>query len=271
MALKALVLYGYGINCENESKYAIEKSGGKADILHLNSVLDSPKILEGYNMLMIPGGFSFGDDLGSGKVFGNKMKFRLKDQLADFTKADKLILGICNGFQVMVKMGLLPVPDFRQRVSLTTNDSGRYEDRWVFLKANTQSPCVFTKGIENILVPVRHGEGKFIPKDKEIMDELKERQPDSLPVRGRERGARRIPLQPQRLGRQRGRHLRQDRARLRHDAAPGGVQHRRELPVLGKGHGKGGARPPALQERGFLFGKKGDLIAEPHVAGAATS
>lgn len=172
MALKALVLYGYGINCENESRYAIEKSGGKADIMHLNSVLDNPKILESYNMLMVPGGFSFGDDLGSGKVFGNKMKFRLRDQLAEFTKADKLVLGICNGFQVMVKMGLLPVPDFRQRVSLISNDSGRYEDRWVFLKANTKSPCVFTKGIESILVPVRHGEGKFIPKDRETLEEL---------------------------------------------------------------------------------------------------
>jgi phosphoribosylformylglycinamidine synthase subunit PurQ / glutaminase len=173
MTLKALVLYGYGINCENESRYAIEKSGGKADILHLNAVLDNPKILEGYNMLMVPGGFSFGDDLGSGKVFGNKMKLRLRDQLADFTKAEKLILGICNGFQVMVKMGLLPVPDFRQRVSLTANDSGHYEDRWVFLKANTKSSCVFTKGLDNILVPVRHGEGKFIPKDKETLDELR--------------------------------------------------------------------------------------------------
>jgi phosphoribosylformylglycinamidine synthase subunit PurQ / glutaminase len=173
MALKALVLYGYGINCENESKYAIEKSGGKADILHLNAVLDNPKVLESYNMLMIPGGFSFGDDLGSGKVFGNKMKFRLREQLADFTKADKLILGICNGFQVMVKMGLLPEPDFHQRVSLTTNDSGHYEDRWVILKGNPNSPCVFTKGIDYILVPVRHGEGKFIPKDDSVMNELK--------------------------------------------------------------------------------------------------
>jgi len=168
------VLYGYGINCENESRYAIEKSGGKADILHLNAVLDNPKVLENYNMLMVPGGFSFGDDLGSGKVFGNKMKFRLRDQLADFNRADKLILGICNGFQVLVKMGLLPEPDFRQRVSLTTNDSGHYEDRWVILKGNAASPCVFTKGIDYILVPVRHGEGKFIPKDDAVMGELKQ-------------------------------------------------------------------------------------------------
>ncbi len=173
MALKALVLYGYGINCENESRYAIEKSGGKAEILHLNAVLDRPAILEEFNMLMVPGGFSFGDDLGSGKVFANKMKFRLRERLEEFSKADKLILGICNGFQVLVKMGLLPLPDFRQRVSLTTNDSGHYEDRWVILKANASSPCVFTKGIEYIYVPVRHGEGKFIPKDDEVLRELK--------------------------------------------------------------------------------------------------
>jgi phosphoribosylformylglycinamidine synthase len=171
--LKALVLTGYGINCERESKYAIEKSGGNADILHLNKVLENPKIMDDYNMLFIPGGFSFGDDLGSGKVFGNKMRFRLREPLQEFIKSEKLILGICNGFQVMVKMGLIPVPDFVQRVTLSTNDSGRYEDRWVMLKGNKESPCVFTKGIDYIYVPVRHGEGKFIPKDDAVLGELK--------------------------------------------------------------------------------------------------
>jgi phosphoribosylformylglycinamidine synthase len=175
MALKALVLYGYGINCENESKYAIEKSGGQAEIVHLNKLLESPKMLENYNMLMIPGGFSFGDDLGSGKVFGNKMKFRLREPLEQFFKDGKLILGVCNGFQILVKMGLLPIPDFQQRVSLTTNDSGHYEDRWVFLKVNQRSPCIFTKGMEYLFVPVRHGEGKFIPKDAATLNELKEK------------------------------------------------------------------------------------------------
>lgn len=175
MALKALILYGYGINCENESKYAIEKSGGSADIVHLNRLLESPKMLEEYNMLMIPGGFSFGDDLGSGKVFGNKMKFRLREPLEQFISSGKLVLGICNGFQILAKMGLLPVPDFQQRVSLTTNDSGHYEDRWVILKVNKESPCVFTKGMEYLLVPVRHGEGKFIPKDQQVMAELRQK------------------------------------------------------------------------------------------------
>jgi phosphoribosylformylglycinamidine synthase len=171
--LRALVLYGYGINCERESKYVIEKSGGRADITHVNKVLENPQILENYNMLFIPGGFSFGDDLGSGRVFANKMKFRLRNQLEQFVKAEKLILGICNGFQVLVKMGLLPEPDFIQRVSLIGNDSGHFEDRWVVLKANKDSPCVFTKGIDYLLAPVRHGEGKFVIENDEALNELK--------------------------------------------------------------------------------------------------
>ncbi len=171
-SLKALILTGYGINCENESRFAIEKSGGKADILHLNRLLENPKLLESYNMLMIPGGFSFGDDLGSGKVFGNKIRFRIGEQMRQFMKDGKLVLGVCNGFQILVKMGLLPEPDFEQRVSLIGNDSGHFEDRWVALKANPQSPCIFTRGIDRILLPVRHGEGKFIPRDAKILTEL---------------------------------------------------------------------------------------------------
>ncbi len=175
MPLRALVLTGYGINCENESRYSIMKSGGAADILHINRLLDSPKLLENYNMLFIPGGFSFGDDLGSGKVFGNKMKFRLREPLDSFVKSGKLILGICNGFQVMVKMGLLPEPDFSQRVSLIANDSGHFEDRWVILKGNQNSPSVFTKGIDALLVPVRHGEGKFVTANDDVLKQLKEK------------------------------------------------------------------------------------------------
>ncbi len=171
--LKALVLYGYGINCEKESRYVIEKSGGQADIVHVNKVLDNPRLLEDYNMLFVPGGFSFGDDIGSGKVFANKMEFKLKDQLLEFVTAGKLVLGICNGFQVLVKMGLLPEPDFRQRVTLIGNDSGHFEDRWVVLRANKKSPCIFTKGIDYLLAPVRHGEGKFVPADDSVLEELK--------------------------------------------------------------------------------------------------
>ncbi|MBD3210501.1 phosphoribosylformylglycinamidine synthase subunit PurQ [Candidatus Micrarchaeota archaeon] len=172
MSLRALVLTGFGVNCEAESKHSIEKSGGSADILHLNKLLKDPGMLKDYNMLLLPGGFSFGDDLGSGKVFSNKMKFRLRHQLEEFVSDNNLVFGICNGFQMLVKMGLLPEPDFVQRTSIIANDSGHFEDRWVILKGNPDSPCIFTKGIEYLLVPVRHGEGKFVPGDDSVLDGL---------------------------------------------------------------------------------------------------
>jgi len=179
MKANGLVLTGYGINCENESKYAFETAGGKADIVHVNKLIENPSMLDDYNFLYLPGGFSFGDDLGSGKVLGNKIKFKLGENLQEFHRNGKLIIGVCNGFQVLVKMGLLPVPDFKQRVTLTTNDSGKFEDRWVFLKANQNSPCVFTKGLEYTLLPVRHGEGKIV-MDGGVRDMLKEKNLISL-------------------------------------------------------------------------------------------
>jgi phosphoribosylformylglycinamidine synthase len=164
---RALVLTGYGINCENESKCAFEKAGGQARIIHINELIDKPAILDDYGLLFVPGGFSFGDDLGAGKVFGNKIRYALGEKLAAFHKNGNLILGVCNGFQVLVKMGLLPVADFSQRVTISVNDSGKFEDRWVFLKANPKSPCIFTKGIDYTLLPVRHGEGKFVCNEGE--------------------------------------------------------------------------------------------------------
>jgi phosphoribosylformylglycinamidine synthase len=174
MQLKALVLSGYGINCEAESKHVIEKVGGAADIIHINKLIEQPNLMEDYNLLFVPGGFSFGDDLGSGKVFSNKFKFRLSDNVVDFIKAEKLVIGICNGFQVLVKMGLLPEPDLEQKVTITANDSGHFEDRWVALKANEKSPCIFTKDVNLMLLPVRHGEGKFIAQDEATLKQIEE-------------------------------------------------------------------------------------------------
>lgn len=161
--LRTLVLSGFGFNSEHESKFVVEKAGGKADILHINDLIANPHTLESYNLLYIPGGFSFGDDLGSGKLVANKLKYKTGDHLLDFVKAGKLVLGVCNGFQVLVKLGLLPIPDFQQRVTVTTNASGHFEDRWVYLKANRASPCVFTKDMDYVALPVRHGEGRFLP------------------------------------------------------------------------------------------------------------
>lgn len=172
MELRALVVTGYGVNCERESKAAIEKSGGKADIMHLNRIIDGPSVLEDYNFLFLPGGFSFGDALGSGKVLSNKINFKLHYPLKDFVESGKLVMGVCNGFQVLVKMGLLPKQDFRQRVTLVGNESGKFEDRWVLLENNKNSPCIFTKGIDRLFLPIRHGEGKFVTETDAVLDEI---------------------------------------------------------------------------------------------------
>lgn len=167
-----LVLTGYGINCEKESKFAFEKAGGKATVTHINEIIDNPALLGKYNMLILPGGFAFGDDLGAGKVLANKIKFKLHDTFLSFVNSGKLVFGACGGFQVLVKLGLLPILDFQQRVTLTINDSGKFEDRWVYLKINKSSPCVFTRGIDYLTLPVRHGEGKFLPKDEATLKEI---------------------------------------------------------------------------------------------------
>ncbi len=169
---KALVLTGFGINCPVETAYSINTVGGHAEMRHLNELLENPLMLEDYNLFVVPGGFSFGDDIGSGKVLANKLRYKAGGKLLDFISQGKLILGICNGFQVLVKMGLLPEPDFEQRVTLTYNESGKFEDRWAKLLVNQHSPCIFTRELTEIDLPIRHAEGRFIPATKEILNRI---------------------------------------------------------------------------------------------------
>ncbi len=177
--VKAIVITGNGTNCEMEMAHACRLAGAdEVDIVHLSALLYGEKRLDDYHFLNLPGGFLDGDDLGSAKAGANRILHaavagineRLYDQFARFIRDGKLILGVCNGFQLLVKLGMLPGFDGRygeQTATLTFNDSGRFEDRWVYLKVNKDSPCVFTKGMEGIYLPVRHGEGKFIAKDEE--------------------------------------------------------------------------------------------------------
>jgi phosphoribosylformylglycinamidine synthase subunit PurQ / glutaminase len=169
--IKSLVITGYGINCEQELAAAYKLAGAEVDIVHLNDVFLGKIDISDYQILNFPGGFSFGDDLGSGKVLANKMKYRrlaggkqFYSALLDFIDDGKFILGICNGFQFLVKMGLLPNTQniYEQEVTLTFNDSGKFEDRWVHCKANPQSKTPFLDEIDSIALPVRHGEGKLI-------------------------------------------------------------------------------------------------------------
>ena len=176
MTPKVLVLTGYGINCDIETQHAFRIAGADAERVHLTDLINRTRQLSEFHILALPGGFSFGDDIASGKVLANMIKYNLGEQVQDFIGEGKLIIGICNGFQAMVKMGLLPGFDgdyTEQEVTLTFNDSGRFEDRWVHLRANQMSKCVFTKGIESIYLPVRHGEGKFVVKDPNVLARLK--------------------------------------------------------------------------------------------------
>ena len=168
---RAIVLRAAGINCDQESKTACEKAGFRTDVLHVNRLIEAPALLREYQFLLIPGGFSYGDDLGAGRVLGNELKAKLMPALREFVKAGKLILGICNGFQILVKVGLLPDPfddASSTQVTLANNDSGKFEARWIRLKVSSLK-SEFLKEEEVIELPIAHGEGKFLPSDAQSM------------------------------------------------------------------------------------------------------
>jgi len=168
------VLSGFGINCETETMAVFEMAGATSERVHINRLVNGELSLSDYDIMAIPGGFSFGDHLGSGRLMGNRLRFGLREQVREFVKSGKPVIGICNGFQVLVKMGLLPGDEdvsLVQTASLALNDSGHYEDRWVTLEFDQKSPCIWTKGIRRMRVPVRHGEGKFVTDDKSLLDE----------------------------------------------------------------------------------------------------
>jgi phosphoribosylformylglycinamidine synthase len=177
---RALVLTGFGINTDEETTHAfsLPSVGGEGVRVHLNDLIAAPQMLRAYQILAIPGGFSFGDDIASGKVLAVKLRTHLLEPLREFVARGRLVLGICNGFQALVKLGLLPnlTSECTQDVTLTFNDSGRFEDRWVYLEVNPASSCVFTMGMDRVYLPVRHGEGKFIPRDEATLETLTARQ-----------------------------------------------------------------------------------------------
>ncbi len=167
---KTLVLTGYGINCEEETAYCFEKSGAEADIVHINDLIDGSKKLSDYQIIAIPGGFSYGDDTGAGIGYANKVKNNLTEELLEFAKQDKLIIGICNGCQILANTGLAPAVDEKygeRQVAFMHNGTARYECRWIHLKTASKK-CVWTKGIDTLHVPVAHGEGNFYTEDENL-------------------------------------------------------------------------------------------------------
>lgn len=173
--VRALVITGFGLNCEAETSQAFQMAGAVPAQVHLNDLLDGQRSLDEFHILAFVGGFSFGDHIASGRVLANRLKHRLAEPIQRFIADGKLIIGICNGFQTLAKLGILPGLDGdyrRQSVTLMDNDCGTFRDAWVRLRAEAGNPCVFTRGIERLYVPVRHGEGKFATLDEGVLRRL---------------------------------------------------------------------------------------------------
>ncbi len=168
-----LILRAPGTNCDKETAFAFERAGADSEVLHVNRLLENPALFRRFQILCVPGGFSYGDDVAAGRILANQIQHHLADHLAEFKAAGKLILGICNGFQVLIKSSVLLESDAEHGPSATLawNDSGRYEDRWVRLAAVGQK-CVFLRGIEAMYLPVAHAEGKFVVRDESVLTRL---------------------------------------------------------------------------------------------------
>jgi phosphoribosylformylglycinamidine synthase len=172
--VKVLVLTGYGLNCDHETAYAFNLAGARAERVHINSLIDKSVSLDPFQIMVFGGGFSWGDDHGAGVIQAVRMRTHIGDQMRNFIKKGNLIIGICNGFQTLVNLGLLPGldGDYQSRsVAVTYNDCGNFRNDWVTLAVNPASPCLFTRGLERFELPVRHGEGKFCAEN-DIIDRL---------------------------------------------------------------------------------------------------
>jgi phosphoribosylformylglycinamidine synthase len=182
---KALVLRAAGTNCDRETAFALEQAGFQAERIHVFRLMENPATLGQFQFLVVPGGFSYGDDVAAGKILANQMLHRLAEPLNDFLAAGKLALGICNGFQVLLKSGLLPwghvEPASAARdATLGWNDSGQFVDKWVHLRADSDT-CAFLPKGEVVALPIAHGEGKFMTANNDILDKL--RSGDQLALR----------------------------------------------------------------------------------------
>jgi phosphoribosylformylglycinamidine synthase len=168
-----LILRAPGSNCDNEAQFAFNHAGGLAEKVHINRLRESPKLLKRYQILVIPGGFTYGDDVAAGKILAVQLQHFLGDALREFRDAGKLILGICNGFQALLKAGLIMPPDEDGPVAtLAHNEMARFEDRWIWLRANATRCPWFLSGYQRLYVPVAHGEGKFLCRESWILKGL---------------------------------------------------------------------------------------------------
>jgi phosphoribosylformylglycinamidine synthase subunit PurQ / glutaminase len=171
---RVLILRAPGTNCDEETAFAFQRAGATPVSVHINQLLQSPHALKETQILCLAGGFSYGDDLGAGRVLAVKLRHFLRGALEQFREEGKLILGICNGFQVLVQLGIL-LPDLETgpAVTLAWNDRGMFEDRWVELQVASDH-CEFLRGMSRMYLPVAHAEGKFVPHDANVLEQLEQ-------------------------------------------------------------------------------------------------
>ena len=179
---RVLVLRAPGTNCDEETAHAFEQAGAIAERVHVNRLIENPALKDRYQLLCFPGGFSYGDDIGAGRILATRLREHLADMVDSFVHGagDRLVLGICNGMQVMMRLGVLTEgvatdshPEESSSATLTWNNHGRFEDRWVHLVVDPSTPCVFTRGIETMYLPMAHAEGKFVARDEASLDALR--------------------------------------------------------------------------------------------------
>jgi phosphoribosylformylglycinamidine synthase len=171
---KAIIMSGYGINSEMETQEVLKRAGMKSDIVHINDLIDKRKKLKNYRLIVFPGGFSYGDDTGAGNAYANRVRNNIFDDVKEFLDGDNLVLGICNGFQILANLGLVPAftKEYKREVALMPNKSGVFQCRFVTLKPVAKN--FWTNGIERIYCPVSHGEGNFYC-EKHVLDKIKEK------------------------------------------------------------------------------------------------
>jgi phosphoribosylformylglycinamidine synthase len=186
MKPQTLILRAAGTNCDAETAYAFQLAGAETQAVHVNRLLEDAGILDDYQILAFPGGFSYGDDINSGRILANQLRHHLAEPLRRFIDAGKPVIGICNGFQILVKTDLLPGPlagKTGQTCTLTHNDSGRFIDRWVKLEPQ-KSKCIWTQGLDPLELPIAHGEGKFVPANDAVRKALWDSQQVALTYGG---------------------------------------------------------------------------------------
>lgn len=169
----ALLIRTAGTNCDRELEHAFRLAGAQPRLVHLNELIKDPSPIEGADLIGVPGGFSYGDDIAAGRVFANRLRQHLLEPFKRAIERGVPTIGVCNGFQVLVKMGLLPEPTGEQTATLADNTSGRFIDKWIPLKAEPASRCVWTQGLDRFELPIAHGEGRFVVKESGVLETLK--------------------------------------------------------------------------------------------------